>query len=53
MPEISVVVPMFNEADNLPGVLLRIADELKPLNRSFEIIAVDDGSTDNTEEVLR
>jgi len=51
--EISVVVPMFNEADNLPGVLLNIAHELRPLGRSFEIIAVDDGSSDDTAAILR
>jgi glycosyltransferase involved in cell wall biosynthesis len=53
VPEISVVVPMYNEADNLPGVLLRIVEALEPLGRLFEIVAVDDGSTDNTEEILR
>ena len=52
-PEISVVVPMYNEADNLPGVLLRVVEALEPLGRSFEVVAVDDGSTDNTEEILR
>jgi glycosyltransferase involved in cell wall biosynthesis len=51
--DISVVVPMFNEADNLPGILLQIAGALEPLGRSFEVIAVNDGSTDNTEEILR
>ena len=39
--EISVVVPMYNEADNLPGTLLRIAETLEPLRQSFEIVAVD------------
>ncbi len=52
-PAFSVVVPMYNEADNLPGTLFTIADALKPLGRPFEIVAVDDGSTDNTEEILR
>ena len=52
-PAISVVVPMFNEADNLPGTLLRIADALEPLVRPFEIVAVNDGSTDDTEKILR
>ncbi len=52
-PAFSVVVPMYNEAENLPGTLFTIADALKPLGRPFEIIAVDDGSTDNTEEILR
>ena len=51
-PEISVVVPMFNEADNLPGTLLRIECALKPLGKLFEIVAVNDGSTDDTATIL-
>ena len=47
-PEISVVVPMFNEAANLPGNILSIADALKLTGASFEIIPVDDGSLDDT-----
>ncbi len=46
--EISVVVPMFNEAANLPGNLERIKAALKLAEVSFEIIPVDDGSTDDT-----
>ncbi len=52
-PDISVVVPMYNEADNLPGTLLRIAETLEPLGQSFEIVAVDDGSSDDTVSILR
>jgi len=52
-PDISVVVPMYNEADNLPGTLLRIAEALEPLGRPFEIVAVSDGSTDETERLLK
>jgi len=51
-PDISVVVPMYNEADSLPGTLLRIADELKKTGASFEIVAVNDGSTDDTNRLL-
>ncbi len=46
--EISVIVPMFNEADNLPGNIDRIKDALKLTEVSFEIIPVNDGSTDET-----
>lgn len=47
-PEISIVVPMHNEADNLPHTVTQIAAELSEHGHNFEIIAVDDGSTDKT-----
>ena len=46
---VSVIIPAFNEAENLGGVLRRIA-ELYP---DFEIIVVNDGSTDETASVAR
>lgn len=45
---ISVIVPMFNEADNLPGNIERIKAALRLTGVSFEIIPVDDGSVDDT-----
>lgn len=51
-PEISVVVPLYNEADNLPWTLERIARALRLSGRSWEIVAVDDGSTDATKSRL-
>jgi glycosyltransferase involved in cell wall biosynthesis len=47
-PEISVVVPMHNEAANLPDTLVNIALELNKFGRTFEVIAVNDGSSDGT-----
>ncbi|MEW5701085.1 MAG: glycosyltransferase family 2 protein [Candidatus Zixiibacteriota bacterium] len=47
-PEVSVVVPMHNERENLPATVERIIAALVPGGRSFEIVAVDDGSTDTT-----
>ena len=51
--KLSVVIPVFNEKKNV-GILY---DEVKkacdPLERRYEIIMVDDGSTDNTLEILR
>lgn len=52
-PEISVVVPMHNELDNLPATIDRIAAELGSTHRAFEIVAVDDGSTDATSARLQ
>jgi glycosyltransferase involved in cell wall biosynthesis len=48
MIEISVIVPAFNEADNIPQNLKKMADALSLTNRDFEILPVDDGSTDDT-----
>ena len=52
LPEISVVVPMHNELDNLPSTVDRISSILAGTSRSFEIVAVDDGSTDSTRSRL-
>lgn len=49
----SVVVPMHNELDNLPSTIDRIAATLEATGRSFEIVAVDDGSTDSTSTRLQ
>lgn len=50
---ISVVLPVFNEEKNLPALFERLTQELSKLERSYEIIAVDDGSKDKSAEVLR
>lgn len=47
-PELSVIVPFLNEQDNVRPLYLAIVDALEPLRRSFEIVFVDDGSTDET-----
>src|SRR6478672_7879491 len=48
VPEISVILPVFNEKDSLRVLVTEINAALTPLGRSFEIIAVDDGSTDGS-----
>src|ERR1041384_7991728 len=50
---VSVVLPVLNERDNLRTLHGRIVDALKPLSREFEVIYVDDGSTDDSWDVLR
>lgn len=52
-PEISVVVPMFNEARNLRPLVARLLPVLEGLGGAFEVIFVDDGSRDATLETLR
>jgi glycosyltransferase involved in cell wall biosynthesis len=51
--ELSVVAPVYNEADNLRPLLDRLIPVLESCARSFEVIFVDDGSTDHTFEILR
>ncbi|MFN4894702.1 MAG: glycosyltransferase family 2 protein [Pseudomonadota bacterium] len=52
--ELSVVLPVHNEASNLPLLFQRLVDTLKSLVDSFELIFVDDGSTDGSiEEILK
>lgn len=47
---ISFVIPAYNEADNIPGVLKACLETSKSLSTAFEIIVVDDGSIDGTSE---
>jgi glycosyltransferase involved in cell wall biosynthesis len=51
-PEISVVVPMRNESPNVEGLYRELTSSLTQFARAYEIIAVDDGSTDDTFEQL-
>lgn len=52
-PEISVILPCYNEIGNLEPLINEIRAALDPLNRSYEIIYVDDASNDGTTEKLR
>ncbi len=47
-PSITCVLPVHNESENLPLVIVSLCQTLKPLSESFEIIVVDDGSDDET-----
>jgi len=50
---LSVVVPVFNEAANAAPLVSRIVEAVRPLEIPFELIVVDDGSSDGTPDVLR
>jgi glycosyltransferase involved in cell wall biosynthesis len=50
--DISVVVPVYNEADNVVALFRELAPVLRGLNATSEVIVVDDGSTDGTAAAL-
>jgi glycosyltransferase involved in cell wall biosynthesis len=51
--KISLVAPAHNEVGNLPEFIRKTAAALKKISTDFEIIIIDDGSTDNTLETLQ
>ena len=53
LPEISVVVPVYNEEENLPVLAAEIRTALEGIGRPYEVIYVDDGSTDSSPAVLQ
>lgn len=50
--DLSIVVPVYNEEDNLPVLWPEIREVLDPTGLSYEVIFVDDGSRDGSTEVL-
>ncbi|HEV8269105.1 MAG TPA: glycosyltransferase family 2 protein [Thermoanaerobaculia bacterium] len=51
-PELSVVLPVFNEADNIEELHARLVAAVEPTGRTFELVFVDDGSRDASFEIL-
>ena len=52
-PAVSVIIPILDEAENLKTLHLRLSETLLRVGKPYEILYVDDGSTDGTEQVLR
>lgn len=50
--KVSVVIPVFNEEESLPVLLSRTIAACRQLTMPFEIVLIDDGSTDNSAELL-
>jgi dolichol-phosphate mannosyltransferase len=48
--KLSIIIPTYNEADNIKNLIKEIIIQLQNIN--YEIIIVDDGSTDNTVEII-
>ncbi len=51
--DLSVIIPMFNEAENVEITLKKVEEVLSRFQGTFEIIPVNDGSTDSTFEILK
>jgi glycosyltransferase involved in cell wall biosynthesis len=51
--DLSIIIPMFNEAENAETTLNRVEEAMATFQGTYEIIAVNDGSTDNTLEELK
>jgi dolichol-phosphate mannosyltransferase len=51
-PYLSLVIPCYNEQENVPTLLERVGGALGKIGRPFEVILVDDGSTDQTPALL-
>ncbi len=52
-PEFSIVLPVYNEEDNLKTLADGILNAMTSVTKSYEVIFVDDGSTDGSQEVLK
>jgi glycosyltransferase involved in cell wall biosynthesis len=49
---LSLVIPCYNEEENVPTLLARVEASLDTLGKAYEVILIDDGSTDRTPQLL-
>lgn len=52
VPFLSLVIPCYNEQESVPALLLRVGTALQKTNKTFEVIIIDDGSTDDSPRLL-
>ena len=52
-PQVSVVIPVYNEEESLPSLFARLYPALDALNVSYEIVFINDGSVDRSAALLR
>jgi glycosyltransferase involved in cell wall biosynthesis len=51
-PYLSLVIPAYNEQENIPTLLERVGASLSQIGRPFEVLIIDDGSSDDTPKLL-
>ncbi|MBW2328397.1 MAG: glycosyltransferase family 2 protein [Deltaproteobacteria bacterium] len=51
--DLSIVIPLLNEEENIPGLYRELSEVLAGINRDHEIVFVDDGSTDTSLQLLK
>lgn len=49
---LSLVIPAYNEEENIPTLLQRVGESLRKVGKPFEVVIVDDGSKDRTPQLL-
>lgn len=52
MKDISIIVPLLDESESLPELHAWIKRSIKPMNKTLEILFIDDGSSDNSWDVI-
>lgn len=52
-PYLSLVIPAYNEQENIPTLLERVGAALAQTHKPFEVLIIDDGSTDSTPRLLQ
>ena len=52
-PDLSIVIPLLNEAESLPELYQQVLTAMEPTGKSFEILFIDDGSRDGSFEIIR
>ncbi|MBN1372385.1 MAG: glycosyltransferase family 2 protein [Anaerolineaceae bacterium] len=50
--DLSLVIPVYNEEENLPLLYQAVMDAIQPLNLTWEVVLVDDGSRDRSPQIL-
>ena len=50
--DLSILVPLYNEQENIPLLYAQLSEALKDLGRTWEIIFIDDGSSDATRALI-